>query len=105
MNNNIDRYFRKITPEDAQKLLRPLRQNIEHQKKQLALAKSLSDSPLYRIFRLTPPEKLAEFFRPALKQAWADMQSISTKAKALKEKNAPSEPEPGDEAQELSRGP
>lgn len=96
MKKDIDRYFRKMTGDDVQKVLRPLRQNIESQKEQLALAKSLSDSPLYRIFRLTHPDELAEFFRPALKQAWADMQSISTRAKALREKNAPSEPEPGE---------
>ncbi|MDH1557061.1 hypothetical protein N5E86_21660 [Stutzerimonas stutzeri] len=97
MKKDIDRYFRKMTQDDVQKVLRPLRRNFENQKEQLALAKSLSDSPLYRIFRLTHPDELAELFRPALKQAREDMQSISTRAKALREKNAPSEPENGDE--------
>lgn len=100
MKNDIDRYFRKITPEDVQKILEPLNQNIGKQKEWLAHAKSLSDSPFYRIFRLTPPDELSEMFRPALKKAWEDVQGIRIRAKALRDKNSPSEATPGAEMQE-----
>lgn len=61
--------------------------------------RKLSESPFYKLFRSTPPDELSEMLRPALKRAWEDVQGIHTRAKALLGKNAPSEPEPSDEAQ------
>ena len=55
-----------------------------------------SKSPFYQLFRNTPPEVLSAMLRPALKRAWEDVQGIHTRAKALREKDPLSEPEPGE---------
>lgn len=106
MKKDIERFFRRAPPEYLKGLLSPINgPSFETRKKQLMIAKSLSDNPYYRLFRLTPPDEISEILRPALKAAWEDVNSIRKRAKALREKNSPSDPEPGNEAQELSRGP
>lgn len=69
------------------------------------MKRELSESPLYRIFRETPPEELKEFFAPALRAAKEDQKAISARAKAIRaaraeairQKEAP-DPEPGSSA-------
>lgn len=48
------------------------------------MKRELPESPLYRIFRETPPEELKEFFAPAMRAAKEDQKAISARAKAIR---------------------
>ena len=78
--------------------------SFEIRKKQLMIAKSLSDNFYYRLFRLMFLDEIFEILRSVLKVAWEDVNSIRKRVKVLREKNSSSDPEFGDEVQEFSRG-